>query len=371
VFTRTHSTVWLAATFLFTQLPSALAAPIGGLIADRLDRRRVMIVCDLLGASCYVAMAVVRAPAGLIFLGSVAALLHMPFGPSSRAAVPNLVDEDDLSWANGTLAAAGNVGNLIGPALGGALFAVASAGVVFLLNAASFVISAGVIATIRASFRSEGRSPEERQRGGAWDGARFIWRHPTLLTLTVVGAITYMATEVVNVAELPLVQHFGVGGIGYGVMVTIWGAGGLLGGLVAARVVTRASEPAAAIYGVIVFGGFVAAVGLSPWFGLVPAFMFLFAFSDSFAFVGFNGIYQRGSPDEIRGRVFAAVGGVMTLAGAMSYVFAGFLVGAVGWRPVYLVGGATDVACGIVLGVVVLNRRQQTDVAPSGPPVVT
>ena len=60
--------------------------------------------------------------------------------------------------------------------------------------------------------------------------------------------------------------------------------------------------------------------------------LLLFAFSDSFAFVGFNGIYQRRTPDAIRGRVFAAVGAVMTFAAAASFGFAGFLVDAVGWR---------------------------------------
>jgi MFS family permease len=80
-----------------------------------------------------------------------------------------------------------------------------------------------------------------------------------------------------------------------------------------------------------------------------PLFTLLFAFSDSFAFVGFNGIYQRRTPDAIRGRVFAAVGAVMTFATAASFGFAGFLVDAVGWRPVYLGGGLVDVACAAAL----------------------
>lgn len=367
IFAKTDSTVWLSASFLFTQLPSALAAPVGGLIADRLNRQRVMIVCDLAGAACYVGMALVTSPAALIALGSVAALLHMPFGPASRAAVPNLVEEDDLSWANGTLAAAGNVGNLIGPAVGGALFALTGAGSVFWANAVSFVASALLIATMRGRFAAERDTKEERPRGAIWEGVRFIWHHPTLLTLTAIGAITYIATEVTWVADLPLIHHFGVGGVGYGVMNMVWGAGGLLGGLVAARVVTKAKEPAAAVYGTLVFGAFVGAVGVAPWFGLIPAFLFVLAFADSFAFVGFNGIYQRDSPDAIRGRVFAAVGGVMTLATAVGFTFAGFLVQATGWRPVFVVGGLIDVACALVLGFVLLGRSATSRVAvPSG-----
>jgi MFS family permease len=184
-----------------------------------------------------------------------------------------------------------------------------------------------------------------------WAGVGFVWRHGTLLTMTVVGAITFMATEAVAVADLPLIHHFGVGGIGYAIINVVWGAGGLVGSLVAARVVTGDGEPAAAVLGCLGFGAFVAAVGLSPWFALIPLFSLLFAAGDSFAFVGFNGIYQRRTPDEIRGRVFAALGAIMTFASAASYGFAGFLVDAVGWRPVYLGGGLVDIACAVALAV--------------------
>jgi len=249
VYAKTGSAVWLSVSFLLTRLPSALVAPLSGIMADRLDRRRIMITCDLLGAAAYAGMAVTSAVLPLITFGSLAALLHAPFGPASRAAVPNLAGAADLSWANGT----------------------------------------------------------------------------------------------------PLIHQFGVGGIGYGIMNVVWGVGALVGSLVAARVVTSRSEPAAAVLGCLVFGAFVAAVGLSPWFALVPLFSLLFAFSDAFAFVGFNGIYQRRTPDAIRGRVFAAVGAVITLATAVSFGFAGFLVDAVGWRPVYLGGGLVDVACAVAL----------------------
>jgi predicted MFS family arabinose efflux permease len=297
----------------------------------------------------YAGMAVTSAPLPLITLGSLAALLHSPFGPASRAAVPNLAGEPDLSWANGTLSAANNVGQLAGPALGGVLYAAVGAGPAFWANAASFVASAGCIVAIRGRFRSETAQSSASGTRGVWAGVGFVWRHGTLLTMTVVGAVTFIATEAAAVADLPLIHHFGVGGVGYGIINVVWGAGGLAGSLVAARVVTGDREPAAAVLGCLVFGAFVAAVGAAPWFALIPLFTLLFASSDSFAFVGFNGIYQRRTPDAIRGRVFAAIGAVMTFASAASFGFAGFLVDAVGWRPVYLGGGLVDIACAVAL----------------------
>src|SRR6185437_5133669 len=358
VYARTGSAVWLSASFLFTQVPSALAAPLSGMIADRLDRKRTMIICDLMGAAAYAGMAVTGGPLGLITLGALAALLHSPFGPASRAAVPNLVGEGDLAWANGTLAAASNAGQLAGPALGGVLYAVAGAGGAFAANAVSFVVSAALIAAVRGRFRSTNPDTETStpETGSVWAGARFLWRNRTLLTLTAVGAVTFLATDIVAVADLPLIRQFGAGGVGYGIMNVAWGAGGLIGALIAARIVSKENETTAAVLGVLVFGVFVAAVGISPWFALVPLFSLLFAVSDSFAFVGFSGIYQRGTPDAIRGRMFAAVGATTTFASAAGYGFAGFLVTAVGWRLVYLAGGIIDIACAAILALALRMR---------------
>ena len=366
MYARTGSAVWLSVSFLFTQVPSALAAPLSGMIADRLDRKRTMIICDLLGAAAYAAMAVTGSPLGLITLGALAALLHSPFGPALRAAVPNLAGEGDLAWANGTLAAASNAGQLAGPALGGVLRG-CGCGRGVCANAVSFVVSAALIAALRGRFRSTNPDTETStpQTGSIWAGARFLWRDRTLLTLTAVGAVTFLATEIVAVADLPLIRHFGVGGVGYGIMNAAWGAGGLTGALIAARIVSKDNETAAAVLGVLVLGIFVAAVGISPWFALVPLFSLLFAVSDSFAFVGFSGIYQRGTPDAIRGRMFAAVGAATTFASAAGYGFAGFLVTAVGWRLVYLAGGIIDIACA---GILALALRMRVSRAAQNPP---
>jgi hypothetical protein len=282
---------------------------------------------------------------------------------SARAAVPNLAGEAGLAWANGTLAAASNVGQLAGPAVGGVLYAAVGAGPAFAANAVSFAISATLIALVRGQFR--GPHPAASDPGAPsrsiWAGARFLWHNTTLMVLTVIGAVTFMATEIAAVADLPLIHHFGVGGVGYGIMNVAWGAGGLAGALIAARIVTKA-----AVAGVLVFGVFVAAVGVAPWFALVPVFSLLFAGSDSFAMVGFNGIYQRATPDAIRGRMFAAVGAITTFASAVSFGFGGFLVEAAGWRPVYLGGGLIDVACAAALAVI-LRRRTSRPARPRLP----
>ena len=109
----------------------------------------------------------------------------------------------------------------------------------------SFVVSAALIAAVRGRFRSTNPDTETStpETGSIWAGARFLWRNRTLLTLTAVGAVTFLATEIVAVADLPLIRHFGVGGVGYGIMNAAWGAGGLIGALIAAGSSARTMRP--------------------------------------------------------------------------------------------------------------------------------
>src|SRR4051812_11943016 len=197
VYAKTGSTVWLSMSFFFTEGSAAVLAPIAGVIADRLNRKSVMIVCDLLGAACYIAMGLVNEPATLIAIGTVASVLHLPFGPSSSAAVPNLATEDDLSWANGVLSAAGGTGILLGPALAGALTGfLGGAEPVYWLNAASFVFSASLIATIKGRFSVAEKTEEPEERWHQmWAGWAYIARKPVLLTLTIIGAVTFIAAQ--------------------------------------------------------------------------------------------------------------------------------------------------------------------------------
>ncbi|MFL5737756.1 MAG: MFS transporter [Actinomycetota bacterium] len=347
IYAKTHSTVWLSATFFFIQAPRGFLSPVAGMVADRFDRKKVIVVCAVMAGAAYIGMVLANDPVLLIGLGSVAALVELPAGPAAIAAVPNLVAEDDLSWANGTITAAFRLGTLIGPAVGGALYAFVGAGSVFAINAVSFFASAAVVGRIRGEFHSP--DEETDKAVGVWEGLRFIRRTPVILALAVVGAVTFLAAEISLVAELPLIHDFGVGGVGYGVMNTAWGAGGVVGAVLAARIIRDRWEPAAAVFGIVFFGVFLGLIGVSPVFILVPVFSFLYALSDAFSFIGYAGIVQRQTHDATRGRVFAGMSGLNALATLLAFSVSGFIVAAVGWRPTYVVGGLVNVACGVAL----------------------
>src|SRR5207247_10564874 len=126
----------------------------------------------LAGAACFAGMALVRDPVWLLAIAFCSALAESPFFAASTAAIPNLVDDDDVAWANGTLSLGTNAGILIGPLVGGALVATIGAGAVFAMNAVSFVVSAGLVWTVTGSF--SGRRDDTSEHRGMLAGFRFV-----------------------------------------------------------------------------------------------------------------------------------------------------------------------------------------------------
>src|ERR671930_676577 len=165
IYARTHSAAWLAATLLMTFGVSGFITPFAGALGDRFDRRRVMIASDLAGAGCFLAMAFVSSPAGLISVAFLAAIAESPFWPASGAAIPNLAGPSELTWANSLLSMSRYGGIVIGPALGGTLLSLIGAPWVFAVNGISFVVSAALVVTVRGRF-SGARAEEDAEHAG-------------------------------------------------------------------------------------------------------------------------------------------------------------------------------------------------------------
>lgn len=348
VYQQTDSPVWLSASLFFTLGVTGLLAPFAGVLVDRADRKRVLIASDAAGALCWLALAFVDQPVHLIGLGFLASVAELPFVPASGAAVPNLVEgEQALARANSRLAAANHVGHLLGPSLGGLLVTGSSAGTVFVLNALSFVVSAGLIAGVKGSFAAQ-RDATPVDAGGA-EGFRQLVRNSIVLRIAVASTILYLAIDMTLVADVPLAERFGLGAFGYGLMDAFWGGGALLGALLASRIVTRAESLALVAGTAAVAVGF-GLVSVAPWFVLVLAGTLLASTSDAIGDVAAQGIIQRHTPDAVRGRVLAAVSGAGLLANAVGFVFAGFAVRALGPRGIYGVAGAAALVAALVLG---------------------
>jgi MFS family permease len=345
IYERTGSATWVAVTLILTFGALGLASPFAGVLGDRFDRRRVMIASDLLGAAVFFAMTFVGGPGSLVALAFLSALAEAPFLSASTAAIPNLVDEDDIGYANGLIALGRNAGIVLGPVLGGVLVASVGAGAVFAANAVSFVGSALLVASVRERFSGDREGSEEHQ--GLRAGFRFLFSDRILRTMALTWLGLVLALGMTMVADVPLAEVFEVGSFGYGVLIACWGGGSIIGSLAGrylkARHEARAFVGATALVAVTCLG-----VGVSPWFWLVLAFILVMGIGDGVTLVAQQGIMQRRTPDVVRSRVSGAFDAVIHTGLVPSYALAGPAVAALGARGVYVVGGLAAIAALVI-----------------------
>jgi MFS family permease len=226
------------------QLPWLLFSLVSGALVDRLDRRRVMAMVDFFRAGIigilglmvlygWVSMPLMYA---VFFLLGTAETL---FANASLAILPSVVSKDHLEKANGRLFAAELVANdFAGRSLGGVLFAVA-ASIPFLLDAGTFAASAALILALRGRFRvprPEGMS-EKTLVEEISDGLVWLLRHRLLLALAIMlgaGNLTFSATY--SILVLFADEILNLSSVGYGLLMTTGGIGGVLGSLFAERI---------------------------------------------------------------------------------------------------------------------------------------
>jgi MFS family permease len=363
IYERTGSATWIAAALFLTFGTVGFVSPVAGFIGDRFDRRRVMIVSDLLGAACFLGMGLAQDPGLLLVFAFLSALAEAPFFSASSAAIPNLVPDSQIGWANGMVSLGRNAGILIGPALGGLLVASVGAEWVFFANAVSFVLSAAIVITVTGRFAGDRPDVEEHQ--GLRAGFRFVFRDRVLRTITLAWLALVLGLGMSMVADVPLAELFGTGAFGYGLIISAWGGGSVLGSL-AGRWVTARNEPWVLVVGTGVIVLTAAATGLSPWFAGVVIAVFVMGMGDGATLVAEQGIMQRRTPDAVRSRVAGAFDAFVHVGLAASYAVAGPAVDALGPRGVYLVGAAAA-AVGVVILLPILRHGLLKPTVEGGP----
>lgn len=251
VFDRTHSGAWLGATTAARVLPVVLLGPLGGVLAGRLDRRRLMIGADLVRIAVMLALTAVTA-FGLAIgwvpaLAALATAAGSAYPACTAVSLPGLVAPEDLTSANAVRAVIGPVCVVTGPALGALTLALSGAPVAFALNAVTFGVSAVAVALIaeRSAFRRRprphhsafpaGSSPLHRLRADLAGGASALFRHRGARRLVTADILSSGVYGVLTVALLLVARHSGLGAGGYGLLLGAAGAGGIAGSVMGAR----------------------------------------------------------------------------------------------------------------------------------------
>jgi MFS family permease len=337
-------------------LPYVLLSGVGGVLADRYDRRRILIATDLARGGLMVVLAgaiAVGAPiAVVVALVVLAACGSSIAGPALSAYLPSLArDETELGPANAAWATLDNVAFIIGPAVAGILTALGGASGAMLLNAVSFGVVAVVLASLpRAANRAPEAVDEPSPRAAVSGGVRGLAKQisaPLLVDLGVstVGGALGIATVVIATGPLQ------AGEAGTGWLNAGTGVGGVIGGVLAGRFVDGSPRR------VLAAGGIVAAIGLVALASagdLITAVLLVAVASTGLLVLDVaNATYlQRVVADETRGRASGLFHTVGSLAFAAASTALPIAAAALGIGPALLVVvavGAAFVIAGIVL----------------------
>ena len=333
---------------LVARLLPTLASPLFGVLADRLDRRAVLVVSDLARALLALGMVFTRELIALYVLVFLMGAARAIFNPTIRAAFPSVVGGGDLTRANSLISGTFSVSITVGPALGGLLVAAVGVEVAFVIDSATFLVSAALLSLIPlpGSRGEEGDSFTGELRSGLsyLAGARVP------LAMVVGAFLTVLATDLGTPAEVFLAKDtFGAGDAGYGLLVSVWGAG-MVGGS-ALMAVLGDRVPLLPIYfcGVFVWALALVGAGLSPAFSLALGALMIAGISNGVDNVVTDTILQRQVPDALLGRVFSVRFAGYSVAETLAYPAGGLLVDALGPRSTFLLAGSATAAAGVLI----------------------
>jgi MFS family permease len=253
VYERTHSPLWAGVTTAARVVPIVALGPFGGVIADRFDRRRVMVACDLIRLALMAVLALIAAARLPIMIApliaAAATVAATPYLPCVSATTPRLVPDADLPGANAARSAVAGVGIIAGPALGGVLLLLGSPALAFAVNAATFGLSALAVLAIPGGAAFRPGPSQERPDGllrGVAKGAAVLRSHPQALRLVGADIMCSLVYGMQTVLLILVAHQTGLGTHGYGYLFAGIGAGSLVGTALASRAL-RCPHPRAVL----------------------------------------------------------------------------------------------------------------------------
>jgi MFS family permease len=369
----TGQAVAVAFTIAAQDLTYFLASPFAGVLADRLDRRRLMVAADLARAVLVLGFLFVRTEDAVwllyVLLAGVAVFSAM-FEPASAAATPNLVDERDLSTANALSGSLWGTMLAVGAGLGGVVSAAFGRDAAIAIDSISFVVSALLILRIRVSF-AEARAEREHasMRGDTVETVRYARKDHRVLALLGVKFGWGMAGGVLVVIPLLAHETFEAGDVGVGLLMAARGIGALVGPFAGRRMLGPQDRRMflAISVSLATFGVGYVAVGLAPTMLVLMPIM-------TFAHLGGGATWtlsgyglQRIVPDRIRGRIFAFDGMLVTLTFGISSILTGVLADAYTAPTAAIVMGGIALLWALVWSWLTSDVRRATMLEGCGP----
>jgi len=346
-------------------VPIILCSLMGGVVADVVDRRRLMVVTQTLMLTCSALLAIITfgglTHAWPIFLLTAIASAAWAFDtPARQALMPMLVPAKDFPNAVSLSMLMFHIGLISGPPLAGFLLASHGPGLVYALNAASFMAVIGGLALMHTTGRPEKNESEASEISFAalMEGLRFVWRTPIIvqtMTLDFVATFFASANQLLPIYAKDILD---VGARGYGFLAAAPAVGAIIAGLIMARLGVLKKQGLTVIVSVGFYGAATVAFGLSRvfWFSLVM--LAATGAADAVSTILRQTIRQLVTPDNLRGRM-TSVNMIFFMGGPqLGEVEAGTVAALIGAPLSVVTGGVACVIAAVFAFIRARNLRQ-------------
>jgi MFS family permease len=309
VYLLTKSPLALGGVGLVRILPIIFCSLVGGVVADAVNRKRLMLATQGSMLACATALAIMTAT-GLNSIWPIYALTAIASAalafdnPARQAMLPTLVPAEDFPNAVSLGIVVFNSAMIVGPALAGVLLSIRGPALIYGINAASFIAVIVALLLMRADGKPRlvGQIPQISLKA-LREGLSFVWRTPIIVqTMTLDFIATFFASAT---ALLPIfaAEILNVGARGLGLLAAAPGTGSIVTGLLMARLGVNRKQGKIVIGSVAVYGTATVAFGLSRWFWLSLVMLGLTGAADTVSTVLRQTIRQLVTPDHLRGRM--------------------------------------------------------------------
>lgn len=355
----TGSGIWGGLVLAVDTGINALLLQFTGTLADRFDRRKILILSNLAVFAGVLLLFTVRsaatAPLALVAIGLMA-IAKAFYSPAASAALPNIVDRADLSAANAVSGSTWGTMTIVGASLGGVVGAAFGPYVSFGVAGACLLTGAVLTALIRRPMQAprDGAEPQ-RTAHAIRESLGYLRTHPRIRALVTVKSAAGLGNGVLIVFPLIAGMH-GAGVLGAGLLFAVRGAGALVGPFLLRPVLRRRSWlfPGLAL-SMALYGASYLGVAVTPWFPAVLALVFVAHLAGGANWTLSNYALQGEVPDRLRGRVFATDLMLATMAIAVSQLGATAVVDVVDER--FILAGCGLITLLYAIGWRVATRR--------------
>jgi len=348
-------------------LPWLLFASLSGVLVDRVDRRRAILLANVSRAVIVGGLGlVVLAGAASVWLLYVTALLlgtvETVADNAAQALVPALVDRDGLESANGKLQSVEIVGQtFLGGPLGGITFAVFAA-MPFLLNSIGFAVAAVALVAIHGHFRPTPNGPVQPLRAQLSEGVQWLRGNALMIRLAVFAAAMALVTELAQaLLVLYALQDIRLTEAGFGVFALVGGAGGIVGALCAPRLSQLLSRRTVFTGAVVTCGLAFAAMSTAADPAAASLLFGVFAAAVVVLNVILGTLRHALVPDHLFGRVLGVWRTAVWGAIPIGALLGGLLAASYGTRAVFAISGAAQIVLAVWVWFALAGHRAEVD----------